>query len=886
MNGAVRQAVWVGLALAAGSAGAGEPAVILDTDSFWRCHVVRGTELVRKASGELAHLSELAPSAKVKVEGKYRMQLREVPAAAHTPAPPRGWADADFDDGDWPRERGPFYAFLPGPYGYTGEYRPVQSIRLRGKFHVGDPAAAAGLTLSLDFHGGAVVGVNGRELTRAHLPACELTDDTPAEDYPIEAYVAPNGNVLRHGYGDPKAYPDRYKLRTRRLKGVKVPADMLRRGTNVLTVELRRSPAPEVMFTGKVKKTHLGPSCWWPRVALERIRLKAPAGSGVAAAPPSPAGPRAWNRDLLWRVRADDRGDANEPLRAVSIRGVRNGSFSGKLVVGPVKPPGALRVEVGDLTGPGVIPASAVQVRHALPDGLRRGAKTLAYFDTLETHPPAAAGGVQPVWFTVHVPPDAKAGVYEGKATISVGDARVCEAPIRLEVIGWSLPAARDFTTHVGLIQSPETVAMKYGAPMWSKKHWELIDRSFDLLGQVATRTVYITMIRRTHFGNPHSMVRWRRAADGRLEPDLSVAEKYIDAARKRLGRISVVGLYCWEPLHTGHYEHKTFHGDRKVLISVVDPDTGKLTEAEAPAWGTPECRAFWTKALGAVRKMLAARGLADAMMLGISADYAPSKTVVDDLAAADPKAKWIAHSHVFWSSVHGRPVGYLAVLWGMFDLWDPAGEIYGQRRFHGWRDAPFLICRYPRNELRLPAATPARYRTYPEQWMTARGKWLADPKTRRKFWSGTCGFGRVGADFWPVLKDGRGRMHRLLNRYPDESSWGQLTLTFSNPAVLGPGRDGAAATVRLEMLREGLQEAEARVFIEKALLDPARRKALGEPLAARCQAMLDERVRDLMRAVDGNGDWLWYISSSWRRRSKALYSAAAEVAEAMTSQD
>ena len=345
-----------------------------------------------------------------------------------------------------------------------------------------------------------------------------------------------------------------------------------------------------------------------------------------------------------------------------------------------------------------------------------------------------------------------------------------------------------------------------------------------------------------------------------------------------------MVGLYCWEPLRTGHFEHKKFHGDREILISVVDPKTGALTGVKGPQWGTPPCRTFWAEALAALKPALRKHGLERSLMIGVSGDYAPSKTVVDDLAAAAPDAKWIAQSHVFWDHIQARGVGYLAVLWGMNGLWDPAHATFGQNRFYGWRDSPFTIARFPRDELRLPSATLGRYRIYPEEWMVARGRWMQLAGAKQKRWSGTCGFGRVGADFWPVIRTEAGRPQRLVNRYPAQSSWGQLTLDYSCPAVLAPGRNGAIATGRFEMLREGLQAAEARVFIERALLDPARRARLGSDLAGRCQAILDERVRDFIRAVGGkrSSDWLWFVSSGWRVRSEQLYTAAAEVARAL----
>ena len=80
----------------------------------------------------------------------------------------------------------------------------------------------------------------------------------------------------------------------------------------------------------------------------------------------------------------------------------------------------------------------------------------------------------------------------------------------------------------------------------------------------------------------------------------------------------------------------------------------------------------------------------------------------------------------------------------------------------------------------------------------------------------------------------------------------------------------------------QGLQEVEARIFIEQALLDPATRAALGGALARRCQNLLDERVRTFLRAAGQREllppDWLWYRGSPWQQRSGRLYSAAAEV--------
>jgi hypothetical protein len=96
--------------------------------------------------------------------------------------------------------------------------------------------------------------------------------------------------------------------------------------------------------------------------------------------------------------------------------------------------------------------------------------------------------------------------------------------------------------------------------------------------------------------------------------------------------------------------------------------------------------------------------------------------------------------------------------------------------------------------------------------------------------------------------------------------------------AVLSPGPDGLLSTERLEMLREGTQECEARVFIEKAL-DGGK---LDAGLAKRAQSLLDGRTR-LSRLVhiSERGAMLSY-PTDWQARSDALYAMAAEVAKAV----
>jgi hypothetical protein len=160
-------------------------------------------------------------------------------------------------------------------------------------------------------------------------------------------------------------------------------------------------------------------------------------------------------------------------------------------------------------------------------------------------------------------------------------------------------------------------------------------------------------------------------------------------------------------------------------------------------------------------------------------------------------------------------------------------------------------------------------------------------------------GLGRIGADFWAALKDKAGRRRGYVwEKYP-QSKWHSCNM-FSS--MLDPGPDGPVATSRYEMLREGMQNCEARIAIEKVLTDEIQKAKLGSALAERCQQLLDERLWMDLKGFSGlqltgrvyttyanyygifyyNAGGVagaeWYAGSGWQAREQQLYALAGEV--------
>jgi hypothetical protein len=223
-----------------------------------------------------------------------------------------------------------------------------------------------------------------------------------------------------------------------------------------------------------------------------------------------------------------------------------------------------------------------------------------------------------------------------------------------------------------------------------------------------------------------------------------------------------------------------------------------------------------------------------------------------------------VLNSHGAAGSLNGVPVGYMAHVWGAGKNPEKGGPHYG------WALNKAVTV--------FPRFGGGGFMTEPV--------WPSKPFGVHRILGETSlvhnmrGFGRVGADFWGVLEGDKGGARSLLNRYP-EAKWSQLTVSEACGSFLAPGPDGAVSTVRFENLREGIQECEARISIEKALVDKALRGKLGDELAKKCEDVLAERttaILDAFKRGKQSKGWDWF-ATDWQARSDKLFAAAAEVA-------
>ena len=575
------------------------------------------------------------------------------------------------------------------------------------------------------------------------------------------------------------------------------------------------------------------------------LKLTAGAEDGVSGATTRPAGFQVWNSSLMNADFDADYGDPNGPLRAIRIVTTRNGSGSGKVVVASPAAIEGLTAKMSDLTekgGNARIPATAVQVRYAKATqyggagdyGLGNGSTDR--FDMLEEVAPlevpvsiprvgswpervALKGAVAPVWVTVKVPADAKAGEYAGNLTITATGQTPVEAPLEVRVCSWRLPEPDKWLTFVDIMESPESVAMAYNVPLWSEVHFKLLAKSLTLLGEVGNKTCHVPLICETNMGNDESMVRWIKQPDGSYKHDYGVMKKYLDAVEKYQGKPTVVCFYVWDTYLEGGLTGIGREGslvvpnvvaDRKQtigkgpIVSVLDPATGKVEKGILPLYSEPASEALWAPVMKEIRERTTKRGLQSAMMIGYVTDEVASKEVGALFAKISPGTKWVRTVHdQFRDNIMGLSLGYTSepYVWARrLFCEDPSVS-----RSHGWR-LNVLEAHFPRNI----------YDDFPmTQW-----RYMAEMNAAGEL----RGFARLGGDFFPV-RNAKGQISGSYSARFPKLWWRMLNIQTT---LLEPGKKVTVATARFEVLREGLQECAARIFIDKARWTRRRRRSWG----------------------------------------------------------
>ena len=860
----------------------------------------------------------------VKVEAQYNSFARKnrvfIRLGRITEPPADGWRGLDFDDLAWAHLRKPDGVGSPAQYtcGNLERNGWLRGVFLRFRFEIPDPAAAGAVTFSADYIGGLRAFVNGQEIARGHLPAGDLDAATTADEYPQEAYIVtfadlsekektpfkgkepPPTQVMRVADELTPVGSRLYKARNRTINLVTIPPQLLRKGTNMLAVEVRAAPLhPFVLkewFGYRAVEDRQ-----WEHARLSRMALRC-ASKDVPSSLARPKGTQVWAEDAARRTFAPEFLEPGAAPGVIRLVGARNGTYGAQVAVGTDKDLAGVKLTASDLKGSGVatIPAKAIRVfgmnpqpigdisslgdgritdgdSHEFGGGVSRyGDWTLPkaralvrfapetmddpnaanaalgriqYFDWISAAMPGRIGAnsCQPYWMSVKIPADAAPGVYRGPVQVE-GPGLAATLPLEVEVLDWRLPEPHDFQTFVAIEQSPYGVAKQYKTPLWSAKHWELVEASLRQLGRAGNGVWVIPVLLDTEFGNKDdSTIKWIKKKDGSLAFDYATLDRYLDLTVKTCGTPRVVSFVV---MHG-------FAADMEV--KVLDEATGKEERVNLGPNASGREK-YWQPFASSLYSHMAAKGLDRAMFWGYGWDQDGDPKLKDLLRQFAPEVFWICGSHDANVAVPiGKPdpaftdiykTTFHSAYWDGLEKSGPEpfykvveniqSLLIGGESQKGWKVRDQALLCTPRVDSGAivvnGSGTPWAFRIFAE----------------RAVFTGYRGTGRMGGDYWA-------------KSYHDGCKHRGGAPGFSIMKCLWPGPDGAEPSARFEAMIEGLQELEARIFVEQTL----DRGILPADQSKRITEQLTRHYKGTFAA-----------GQDWQGRSKTMYQLASDVAQ------
>ncbi|TVR15106.1 MAG: hypothetical protein EA401_03370 [Planctomycetota bacterium] len=397
---------------------------------------------------------------------------------------------------------------------------------------------------------------------------------------------------------------------------------------------------------------------------------------------------------------------------------------------------------------------------------------------------------VQSLYVHIPIPRDSTPGLYRG--TIDVrGRGGSAEIPIELYVSAMQLPPPQERRTWVDMLQSPDSVAYRYGVTLYSRQHLERLRPSMEMMANLGQQAMHVTAIAQTNFGNDEAML-----AIGPRGIDFSGLEAYMNLFNETIGAPRFIIVYVYDGGSNDGVPQWTPPGGRR----------NGSTPALAASYGA-EHRPIWQAAMEGLKQRAEQAGWEDTeILLGWIGDARPFGDYLECFTEVAPFARWVQFTHARGDpdergdsdsiSMLGMEVAYRIVPYSQHSISRGGGSGRG-----GW-DNSFLQVSSMRGTNNQD--TDLKF------WLSQIPHAVQDGGSAHATSANFRGIGRIGMDFWQVQRPD-GSSGRLLKRF---SRWGNLQRDTA-PALTAVGPEGALPTSRYLALWQGIQETEARILTE-----------------------------------------------------------------------
>ncbi len=199
-----------------------------------------------------------------------------------------------------------------------------------------------------------------------------------------------------------------------------------------------------------------------------------------------------------------------------------------------------------------------------------------------------AAQTARPIWITVKVPQNAKAGIY--KATVKVSsEAGNVELPLQLEVVNQKLAEPKDWKFHLDLWQHPSAVARIEGVEVWSDAHYEVMRPVMQMLADAGQKVITATLNRDPWryqcFDDYEPMIYWSLHDNGVWKYDYSRFDRWVEFMMS-LGidkQINCYGMLPWGQCILDYQDMRSTAKDNRNRKITTTPQEEKYEQVWGP---------------------------------------------------------------------------------------------------------------------------------------------------------------------------------------------------------------------------------------------------------------------------------------------------------------
>ena len=308
----------------------------------------------------------------------------------------------------------------------------------------------------------------------------------------------------------------------------------------------------------------------------------------------------AWGTPDLVYSRSEVPQNLTDSYKATAWKGER---VSAQAVLWTAKDIEGVECEISDFVADGAtLPASIAEarfVRYTLADkvdksclcGRPNGHPAILQADMLDNieKMDIEENTTRPIWVSVAVPHDAKAGVYKATLKVSRCGLGSKKLPLEIEVIDQELAKPSDWKFHLDLWQHPSAVARAEGVDLWSEEHYEAMRPLMQMLADAGQKVITATLNRDPWqyqcFDDYEPMIYWSLYDNDVWKYDYTRFDKWVEFMIS-LGidkQINCYGMLPWGKCTIDYQDMRTGAKDNRNRKISTTPQEDKYEKVWGP---------------------------------------------------------------------------------------------------------------------------------------------------------------------------------------------------------------------------------------------------------------------------------------------------------------